>query len=119
MNTRPGVGAFTSALSPPQIEALVRLEALAEAKDDVATTCACIQELGWLFTSAEYKANVNNAFKDPLVQFLVGASMRQDGVMKACRDITSLVAALQYTIRLLFFKKCLAESVSTGEPLLE
>lgn len=100
------------------MEALRELQQASQAED--ATKChQLIQRVGWTFISAEFRQDADDQFRDPVIQFLIANAFHSDGTLKLAREITSVVASLQYDIRILFFKQCKDEHEETGTSLLE
>jgi hypothetical protein len=119
LKTLPEKQTFASSLTEVQTHLARRLEALVSRRDDGESAKEVLHELAWSLVAAEYSIDCSNQFKDPTIQFLIGSSLHKDGSLLACRDITSVVASLQSTFRLVVFKQSYDDGKSRGKPILE
>jgi hypothetical protein len=119
MKTLPEENTFVSALTQEQTALVRQLKVLVNDKSDKETAVALVKDLAWAFITTEYKLDGSNKFKDPVMQYLIGASLNSKGSLKRCREITSIVAALQYFFRLFVFEHCLEKSKLDGKAIVE
>lgn len=119
LHTLPEHDSFSSSMNQEQSDLARQLLAVVVTGKDTEGAYKVIQNLSWSFIQAEYRADASDQFQDPVVQFLIGASLHKDGTLKRCREITSIVATLQYYFRLFFFKHCLDQSEQSEKAIVE
>jgi hypothetical protein len=119
LQTLPEHNSFSSSMNQEQTDLARQLLQIVIARTDTEGAYKILQELSWSFIKAEYRADASDQFQDPLIQFLIGASLHKDGALKRCREITSVVATLQYFFRLFFFKHCLDQSGESDEGIVQ
>jgi hypothetical protein len=111
---------FLPSLSPHQSEMAHELRQAIE--NDTLESEEGFELIGqfiWLIISTEHMENKSSILQDPVVQFLAGASLFPDGSFKRTCDITSIIASLQYCLRLFFYLHCLPKDDSSAVTLLE
>lgn len=116
--TRAGSGGFVSSFTVDDVGVLGDLQICVNRKDEEATT-RIVKSLMWTLMKREYKGKGESMYQDPFMQFLIGASIQRDGRLRLCRDITHIVAALQYIFRLFFLDHCSKTAENDGAALIE
>ena len=120
MNTLPDSAGFHSSLNKDQLVLAQALKGVVDNKDSTKSDILdATKALAWSLIIAEYDTLQGGHFTDPVIQFLIGASLEMNGSLKQSGDITSVVASLQYFFRLFVFAKSVEDATEGNRSLIK
>ena len=118
MDSSPGTAGFNCSLTPAESALARELRKRVYEKAGKSEIKSAVFDFAFAVISNK-REDINERFKDPFVQFLIGSSLQSDDSFKQPGDITRIVAALQYNFRLIVLKFCIDTSEREGRGLLQ